>query len=619
MRVFVASTFVDLLSYRSAVTRAILAAGNITEDMLYWSADESPPLDVSLRHLRSSDLVILLLAHRYGTPPSGDSCSITEQEYGEALRLRIPILAFSVDPDYPWPPRYVETDPDIRAHMADFVSSVISNVTVKQFTSPESLEVAITHALTQFRGRGSGAKLPYYVALRLQQVSRPESLYYSPDSTINIGHAPDGGALLLAITRGIRVEEDLGRIAHRLGKNLDDPTFKEIFSHLNQEARAFATATGIYNADKGGSSADAYVSSESLIELASPSLFQSMLKESRVVRTEFSGLPSEFQHSHISGSVDARADEITSLAGENRFLCVELEADQEIWSGGWLWRGSDPPRLALWRLFIEEGLERLTGTRYIIRADEERGTSNLIDTEQPEQYLQKWADLLMSATDEQLRSMSYQIIIPRYSIVRFVLELVEEVAELHDLGRIHGDIKPSNILVNRRGKTLIDEVGLNVGEISPTVTAGWSPAEQLLRRPLTCAADIFPLGQILLHVLGGEPLGKEVRYRMPGGEIATIFDDPTVYMAADGLVARAADRIKWCRVIEKALMADPNERWETAREMADEIRDAIHDESILGMVSMRLPWGSRPALYNDETGGTAVGWVMRSGRSQTLL
>jgi serine/threonine protein kinase len=84
---------------------------------------------------------------------------------------------------------------------------------------------------------------------------------------------------------------------------------------------------------------------------------------------------------------------------------------------------------------------------------------------------------------------------------------------MHDRQEIHGDIKPSNTLISRNGKTLIDEGSLGVGDISPTVTLGWSPGEQLLRQPLSCAADIFPLGQMLLYILDGEQLGKDVRYR----------------------------------------------------------------------------------------------------------
>ena len=71
MRIFVASTYEELESYRAAATRSILTSGNISEDMLFWPAEDSPPLDASIRRVRSSDLLILLTAHRYGNHPRG--------------------------------------------------------------------------------------------------------------------------------------------------------------------------------------------------------------------------------------------------------------------------------------------------------------------------------------------------------------------------------------------------------------------------------------------------------------------------------------------------------------------------------------------------------------------
>jgi hypothetical protein len=87
--VFVSSTYQDLTGYRAAVTRAILTGENVPDDMLYWPAEEDRALDASLRRVRASGLVVLILAHRYGTVPSGAQASITELEINEALACNI--------------------------------------------------------------------------------------------------------------------------------------------------------------------------------------------------------------------------------------------------------------------------------------------------------------------------------------------------------------------------------------------------------------------------------------------------------------------------------------------------------------------------------------------------
>jgi eukaryotic-like serine/threonine-protein kinase len=205
----------------------------------------------------------------------------------------------------------------------------------------------------------------------------------------------------------------------------------------------------------------------------------------------------------------------------------------------------------------------------------------------------------------------YEIRIPRLSILQFVLEVIEEVAGMHGHGEIHGDIKPSNTLVSRRGEMLIDKVELAVGDVSPTVTVGWSPYEQLLRKPLSCSADVFPLGLMLLHVLGGELLGRESSCRMPDGKRAVLVEDPTIYMPGDGCIGSSAIRKSWCRFIEKALKTDPGQRWSNASQMADELRTLIARNGINGHVSIELPWGHRPSLVHKGSGEIGICWVMR--------
>jgi hypothetical protein len=622
MRVFVASSYDDLSNYRKAATRSILTSGNITADMLYWPAEEAPPLDVSLRQVRAADVVILIVAHRYGAPPAGHSQSITEMEFDEAVKLRIPVLAFRIDPDHPWPPRWIETDPDIRGRLERFTQKIITKVTTKTFSSPESLEVAIAHALASFKDRQNPAVAPRHAGIQTYRASRAESLYYSPDSVIQIGRAPDGAALMLSVKRSPDLSGSLTGIAAQLGKSLQDPPFTEMLAQLHQEGRAFATSRGSYVANAGGRTVDVFVADRPLIDLTSPSLFQSMLSDP--ARTSTPDWPSQVDFNRpavdspptIISGVKSRAPSygVDSLGGMNRFLCVALDLDQKVWSGGWAPVAADSVELTLWRPFIEEGLERLGGVQYAIQSVSYGvPVANLIETEQAAEFHQSWVDLLTTSSPEQLGTMMSGISVPRSSVMRFVLELVQEVAELHQRGQIHGDIKPSNILVSRADKLLIDDVGLNLGDVSPAVTPGWSPVEQLLRQPLTCAADVYTLGQILLRLVDGELLGREASFRLPGGQAATVFDDPEVYLSPDSPTAPAMQRDEWCHLIEKSLKTDAAERWSTAGELVDAMGPLVADGHFPGTTVVRFPWGDQPSLVYRDDDGVGVGWVMRCG------
>jgi hypothetical protein len=667
VEIFVASTYEDLVSYRAAATRSILTSGNISDDMLFWPAEESPPLDVSIRRVRSCDLLILLLAHRYGKPPEGHDVSITELEFDEAVARQIPVLAFSVEPTYPWPPNYVETDPAARARLEAFTEKVSKRVTHKRFTSPESLELAVTNGLTQFITLQSRyTALPRYVKSRARQVSRPESLHYRADSLIQVGRAPDTAPLLLSVTRHIRVDDDMAKVAARLGKDLSDPAFKEMLARLSQEARNFSATTGICESVLNGNSGRFYVPHEPITHQVTPSLFQSMLglrpgavadrdtfhlspAADRPLFSSGSPLAQISASSFVPGGGHAPADlgapsldepshkilklprardaseskpaepKVTSVGGLNRFLCIALDSSPAAWSGGWAVYPSGKRKFVIGRPFIEEGLEGLPGVQYTISGGTGRHSKDVLVSRSPDPFIQEWTRILSSADDAELQQLSHKITIPRSSIALFTLEVIDEVARLHETGRVHGDIKPSNILISRTDTLLIDDADLRIGDISPTVTPGWSPSEQLLRKPLSVAADIFPLGQLLLHVLGAEPLGREVRYRMPGGQIALIFDNPEVYLGSSRPHAPKRTREGWCRLIETALRTEPGERWPTARHMAEEMRALLEKEDLEGAVEIRLPWGERPALVLDEGGQPTAGWVIQTGREKTLL
>ena len=54
------------------------------------------------------------------------------------------------------------------------------------------------------------------------------------------------------------------------------------------------------------------------------------------------------------------------------------------------------------------------------------------------------------------------------------------------------------MLLTANQPTLIDDFGLQTGAIAPGWTPDWSPPEQVLGNPVTPAADIYPLGIMLL-------------------------------------------------------------------------------------------------------------------------
>ena len=142
-RVFVSSTFKDLVRHREAVRTSIRRLDAIDIAMENFGARDERPRDESLRLVReSSDVFVGIYAYRYGTIPPGDDRSITEQEYLEARKRKLPLYLYEVSRHHHWPERLVETGP-AAALLAAFKSRLVLDATPWPFTTPSDLAASV--------------------------------------------------------------------------------------------------------------------------------------------------------------------------------------------------------------------------------------------------------------------------------------------------------------------------------------------------------------------------------------------------------------------------------------------------------------------------------------------
>src|SRR5215469_1992259 len=99
-KVFLSSTCDDLdqLGYRAKALHAIHQRQLTSESMEFWETRPQPSVEKCLEIVRSSDLLVLVVAFRYGWIPPGqkarDKRSITWMEVEEARKHAITILPF---------------------------------------------------------------------------------------------------------------------------------------------------------------------------------------------------------------------------------------------------------------------------------------------------------------------------------------------------------------------------------------------------------------------------------------------------------------------------------------------------------------------------------------------
>ena len=144
MKVFLSSTYIDLIEHRKAVANALRTMDEEVGNMEVFGARDDEATKVSLEELDKCDVLVGVYAYRYGTVPTGSKASVTEQEYLHAMSKKIPVLVFVVDESHPWPPKLMDKS---QAEVEKFKSKATAEHTPDYFTSPDNLAQKVVSSI----------------------------------------------------------------------------------------------------------------------------------------------------------------------------------------------------------------------------------------------------------------------------------------------------------------------------------------------------------------------------------------------------------------------------------------------------------------------------------------
>src|SRR5262249_8835082 len=206
--------------------------------------------------------------------------------------------------------------------------------------------------------------------------------------------------------------------------------------------------------------------------------------------------------------------------------------------------------------------------------------------------------------------------LPIDQVMRSATEIASALARAHRQGIVHRDLKPQNVMLTKTGAKLLDFGLAKRGEGEPEGTAapgggapGGTPAggsmlptatrnlttagtllgtfqymapEQLEGKDADARTDIFAFGALLSEMASG-------RRAFEGGSQASVIaaimgKEPVPLAQAAPLAPAALDRI-----VRRCLAKDPDDRWQSASDLAHELRE------VAGAAAIPVPATSAPS------------------------
>ena len=167
--------------------------------------------------------------------------------------------------------------------------------------------------------------------------------------------------------------------------------------------------------------------------------------------------------------------------------------------------------------------------------------------------------------------------IPLEQALSITSQVASALGEAGERGVVHRDIKPPNIMIDEMGRAKVTDFGVAHLENSDAKltrtglflgTPEYASPEHATGRPLDVRSDIYSLGAVLYRMLSGK---SPVTGESPLAVMTKLATEPvTPISQLNSSVPKPV-----CALIEKMMAKEPNERFQTPKEILVAIDDCI--------------------------------------------
>jgi serine/threonine protein kinase len=224
--------------------------------------------------------------------------------------------------------------------------------------------------------------------------------------------------------------------------------------------------------------------------------------------------------------------------------------------------------------------------------------------------------------------------LPFEQVLLYAIEIADALDKAHRKGITHRDLKPGNIVLSKMGAKLLDfglaklrqetvpatsPVSAFPTEQDPITAEGtivgtlqYMAPEQLEGKDADARTDIFALGAVVYEMATGK---KAFEGKSQASVIGKILEtDPPPISSLRPMTPPALDRI-----VKKCLRKDPDERWQDARDVTDELKwiaesgsqPAVPVTPVLRRKLERLAWAVAGAAVVIAAAAASVAYFPR--------